>query len=42
VPLLGALVPVGTNHIGDLQLNKLLQAVTRKLGDQLTSSAATQ
>jgi hypothetical protein len=29
VPLLGALVPVGTDHSGDLQLNELLQAVTR-------------
>jgi hypothetical protein len=29
VPLLGALVPVGTDHSGELQLNELLQAVTR-------------
>jgi hypothetical protein len=29
VPLLGALVPVGTDHSGKLQLNELLQAVTR-------------
>jgi hypothetical protein len=40
VPLLGALVPVGTDHSGDLQLNELLQTMTRQLGDQLTGSAA--
>jgi hypothetical protein len=33
-------VPVGTDHSGDLQLNELLQAVTRQLGNQLTGSAA--
>ncbi len=42
VPLLGALVPVGTDHSGDLQLNELLQAVTRQLGDQFPGSAAIQ
>jgi hypothetical protein len=33
-------VSVGTDHSGDLQLNELLQAMTRQLGDQLTGSAA--
>jgi hypothetical protein len=41
-PLLGALVPVGTDHSGDLQLNELLQAMTRQLGDQLPGAAAIQ
>jgi hypothetical protein len=35
-------VPVGTDHSGDLQLNELLQAVTRQLGDQFPGSAAIQ
>ena len=41
-PLLGALVAVGTEHSGDLQLNELLQAVACQLGNQLTGSAAIQ
>ena len=40
VPLLGALVSVGTDHSGNLQLHGLLQAVARQLGGQLTGSAA--
>ncbi len=40
LPLLGALVTVCTDHSGYFQLNELLQAVTRQLGDQLTSTAA--
>ena len=41
-PLVGAFVPVGTNLSGNLQLNELLQAVTRQLGDQLPGGAAIQ
>ena len=40
VPLLGALMSVGTDHSGDIQLNELLQAVALQPGEQLTSSAA--
>ena len=42
VPLLGALVPVGTNYSGDLKRNELLQAVARQLGEQFTGSTAIQ
>jgi hypothetical protein len=42
LPLLGALVSVGTDHSCDFQLNELLQAVTRQLGDQFPGSAAIQ
>jgi hypothetical protein len=41
VPLLGALVPVGTDHSGELQLNELLQAVALAR-DQFPGSAAIQ
>jgi hypothetical protein len=40
VPLLGALVSVGTDHSGDIQLNELLQAVARQPWEQLTSNVA--
>jgi hypothetical protein len=39
---LAALVAVGPEHGGDLQLDQLLQAVARQLGDQLPSGAAIQ
>jgi len=39
-PLLTALVAIGTEHSGDLQLDQLLQAVAYQLGDQLTGCAA--
>jgi hypothetical protein len=35
-------VTLCTDHSGEFQLNELLQAVTRQLGDQLTGSAAIQ
>ena len=38
--LLGALMPVGTEEGGKLQLDQLLQAVARQLRNQLTSAAA--
>ncbi len=41
-PLLGALVAVGTQHGGDLQLDQPLQAIAGQLGDQLTGGAAIQ
>ena len=37
---LAALVAVGSDHGGDIQLNEQLQAVARQPGDQLTSSDA--
>jgi hypothetical protein len=40
LPLLGALVSVGTDHSVALQRNELLQAVARQHEDQLTGSAA--
>jgi hypothetical protein len=43
LPLLGALaalVAICTDHSGYFQLNELLQAVTRQLGDQLTGTVA--
>jgi len=40
MPLLGALVSVGTDHSVALQRNELLQAVARQHEDQLTGSAA--
>jgi hypothetical protein len=39
-PFDGALVPIGTEHSGDLQLNQLPQAVASQLGDQLPGCAA--
>ena len=33
MPLLGALVSVGTEYSGKIQLNELLQGVTRQIGD---------
>ena len=33
MPLLGALVSVGTEYSGNIQLNELLQGVTRQIGD---------
>jgi hypothetical protein len=39
-PLIGALVPIGTEHGGDLQLDQLLQAMTGQLWDQLPSCPA--
>jgi hypothetical protein len=38
----GALVPIGTEHSGALQLDQLLQAVASQLGDQLPGSVAIQ
>jgi len=40
VPLLGALVSVGSDHSGDSQLNELLRAVAPQPWEQLISSAA--
>ncbi len=37
---LAALVPIGTEHGGDFQLDQLLQAVAGQLWDQLPSGAA--
>jgi hypothetical protein len=37
---LAALMPIGTEHSGDLQLDQLLQAMAGQLGDQLPSGAA--
>jgi hypothetical protein len=38
--LLSALVPIGPEHGGDLQLDQLLQGMADQLGDQLPSGAA--
>ncbi len=38
-PLLRALMPIGTEHVGDLQLDQLLQSVACQLGYQLPSDA---
>ena len=37
---LAALMPIGTEHSGDLQLDQLLQAMAGQIGDQLPSAAA--
>ena len=41
-PLIGALMAIGAEHGGDLQLDQLLQAVAHQLGDELTGAAAIQ
>ena len=41
-PFIRALVPVGTEHGGDLELDQLLQAASGQLGDQFTGAAAIQ
>ena len=38
--LLRALMAIGTEHGGDLQLDQLLQAMAGQLGNQLPSGAA--
>ena len=39
-PLLGALMPIGTEEGGKHQLNQMLQAMAGQFGDQLPSAAA--
>ena len=41
-PVLTALMAVGTQNGGNLQLNQLLQTVPGQLGDQLPGAAAIQ
>jgi hypothetical protein len=41
-PFGDALVPISTEHSGDLQLDQLPQAVASQLGDQLPGCAAIQ
>jgi hypothetical protein len=41
-PLLRALMAIGTEHGGDLQLDQLLQAMAGQLGNQLPGCAVIQ